>query len=603
MATLIDNETKEVDNSVEARLRERIPFFAENPSFFKNTASPILVQGLVQSGKTKVIIGMSIFNVLVLKMPTIIIIRNYIADYEQIKRAFESELFADFNVSVLYAGEGITHKSFFQTDVSITICIDNHTPMKKISNTYEEFCKENNTKVPYSLIVDEADMIGYKKKDDRTRIMAFRKLKDNAARYIGVTATTFDMILMDNELDNKSIYKVPVHPNYKGLDHPDFSVIEKEPTFEFRSEDKALTSDMEKFYLELLKEPRPKEQPVICLQMTGVWIKDQVETSKALVGHPTLRQMAVVVYNGKGVNIFLPKQTNLPIDKRSCFVKNGHIGKALQYIKDLCGDMIGHIVIIAGAIVGRGLNISSTDYKWHLTHQICQVSKIATCSDVTQSCRLFGIYDDTIPIKLYCTTKEKDALIKSHRLQKRLMEAGEKMEETMIMKDLVAITPIHKDLVPARKLTNKITPRPNFLLVETEEEQYSDNPTIITKRKKASSVDGEPRATTKRRLVEPIEDGEIISVVVSGLTPKVLEVVNDVIKHMSDKPNEWTVRTSVFEAIVGPGMEKSRLNKLEFNLRTSYLKEKGYVKTNDETVEGLLMKKIGKKWYIRYNTK
>lgn len=603
--------------SVQDKLSQKIPFFAENPEIFQDACNgnAVLISGLVQSGKTSVIIGMSIYNVLVLKRPTVIIIRNYTADYYQLKEAFRSSRFAEFNVPVVYAGDCNPIQMFNSRNPAVTICLENEAPMRKIVESFDmlgnpEFC----------LIADEADAICYKKFQVKRRISLFHQIKDRAFSFYGVTATAFDMMFMETKLDSKSIYKLPVPVNYKGVNHPDFSVVELPKNFVFRpktiknNSEYKLPEDMEEFYEGLLNEElddeKNPEHPIICLQKTGTKKEDQLKNLQALIHHPLFgKAFVIIVYNGDGVYLYVPKQMeealsvcllgqpNLGLGKeyientfphitkedRVLFYERDSIGNALQLLKDInCGkSVISHILIIAGQIVGRGLNMSSKDYEWHLTHQILQVSNTATCSDITQSCRLFGIYNDCIKTKLYCLQKDSLALKQCHELQDRLIEGADLHDETIPMMQLCKQVRVFVKKIPKR-ITNKLRPVPVFNTVATEEEQYS-----------------EPKEQFVRNVRRRTErgEGEFYLVQVERLAPRELEIYNAVIDYMIDHKNEWFARARLVDAIMKPGME---MHCIRAHLKDFCLNDKN-MKTDDEHSIGLLFKKNGNRWNVRYN--
>jgi hypothetical protein len=230
-------------------------------------------------------------------------------------------------------------------------------------------------------------------------------------QFIGVTATAFNVIYLEQELKNHCIYHVPKESNYKGISHPDFSMEELQNNFQFKlmkdSETWKLSPDMEEFYSKLLNfdvfESSVREEdekrgeywtdhPIICLQKTETTILKQNQWMTSLIEHPRFgKRFVVIVYNGEGVFAYSPhgipseiptsntvvKGIVSPIDKNGDIIhldivqfKTLKIGGILEYFKDYARIKPTHIVIIAGLMVGRGLNICSSDHKWHLTHQI-----------------------------------------------------------------------------------------------------------------------------------------------------------------------------------------------------------------------------------------
>jgi hypothetical protein len=125
-------------------------------------------------------------------------------------------------------------------------------------------------------------------------------------------------------------------------------------------------------------------------------------------------------------------------------------------------------------MVNRGLNICSNDYKWHLTHQILKLSDTATCADNNQiSGRLFGIYRDTVPLRLFVLKKDALSLKQSHYLQKRIFEGACLHELADRMPNLCQQIKVFVGLIPKRKTTKKCR-EPHWNKVANERDQYGD---------------------------------------------------------------------------------------------------------------------------------
>lgn len=501
---------------IQKKLQEKIEFFRpeNNPTIFEDLENPEksvkLITGQVQSGKTAVICGLSVYLIKALKMPVVIVVRNFTADYQQLAKKFKpSGSFGEFDVMVHYAKDAPKENFFSPDNIGLTICIEHQTQLKKIIEGYElrntEFC----------LIADEADSICYKTRSsaERERIGLFNTLREHASQFIGVTATAFDMLYLENELKNQNIYHLPVPEFYKGIEHPDFSIEELPQNFNFSlREDSAsawkLSTDMERFYTRLTDIPifesvvREEDEkygeiwtdhPVICLQRTETEIKKQLQAMGAMIRHPVFgTEWTVIVYNGEGVYAYspdgmsneikdsegqvcrgkAPKSVYLEDARTALYFDSLTIGDILQYFKERGTAM--HIVIIAGQMVNRGLNICSNDYKWHLTHQILKLSDTATCADNNQiSGRLFGIYRDTVPLRLFVLKKDALSLKQSHYLQKRIFEGACLHELAERMPNLCQQIKVFVGLIPKRKTTKKCR-EPHWNKVSREEEQYGD---------------------------------------------------------------------------------------------------------------------------------
>jgi hypothetical protein len=199
------------------------------------------------------------------------------------------------------------------------------------------------------------------------------------------------------------------------------------------------------------------------------------------------------VYNGEGVYLYSPDRLDneiigdegesaegiVPSDRYSQYIsdcdvlhfKKAGIKHALQYFKQRAQTPT-HIVIIAGLMVGRGLNIVSSDYQWHLTHQILRVSDTADISDLIQKLRLLGIFRDSLPLRLFLTKKEATNLKKGHFLHNTLLDGAESVEDLVFVPELVEQIEIPSGYIPRRRTTKKCAePTWNEIVVEKKAEQ------------------------------------------------------------------------------------------------------------------------------------
>jgi hypothetical protein len=124
-------------------------------------------------------------------------------------------------------------------------------------------------------------------------------------------------------------------------------------------------------------------------------------------------------------------------------------------------------------MVGRGLNVVSTDFKWHITHQILRNSDMATCADIVQKLRLLGIYLDLIQVHLFCLQRDAIAIKQSAKLQKRIFEGADLHEELATMPDLCEEIKMYVGNIPQRRTTKKCR-EPRWNKVAKEQEQYED---------------------------------------------------------------------------------------------------------------------------------
>jgi hypothetical protein len=601
-------------------LQERIPFFRpeHNPTIFEDLAnrdkSTKLVAGRVQSGKTAVICGLASYLVHVLKMPTIVVVRNYTADYLQLSRKFSRQgMFGHLNMLVHYAKDARVNQILLNEHPALTICLEHQTQLQKVIDAYLF------NRVNFCLITDEADSIAYKSKIDKQRILLFNTLRQHASQFIAVTATAFDMLYLDSTLDNQNIYHVPVPANYKGIEHSGFTLKELPKNFDFKMESETpaiwkLSPDMERFYANLVQIPvfqyeqeDEKEvltHPVICLQKTETEIKKQLQCMGALIRHPIFgKEFVVIAYNGEGVYAYSPRGLDREIPDHEgemcwgdestspylvdCPVKHFKslgIGDILQYFKKYSvKDRTTHIVIIAGQMVGRGLNIVSNDYKWHLTHQILRVSETSTCADITQSCRVFGIYSDNIPTTLYCLQKDAMNLKQSHELQKRIFEGADLSQITENMPELCKQIKMFVGHIPRRRTTKKCA-EPEWNCVAKEREQYEQ--------------------VEEEKETRDIMNGTYLLINPSLLRANNVSHYNRIIEYLqsSRQVNKWIPRMKIFKAIAKEVGEENRLNSNTWGWIAQDRSTCVCDQVADENTVGLLFTQLpNREWSIRLN--
>ena len=485
------NQQKQTKNEVQEFLKQKIAFFRpeHNPTIFDDLESSDLevsnklIAGLIQSGKSNVICGLALYLTRGLGLSVVVLLRNYNADYEQLRSKFESE----YDTIPFYAGDRTQLRHMFKGDPKVIICIENEKQMIRLD---EEINKLNPS---FVLIADEVDSVCYKADETGQRIMAFESIKSKSSQFIGVTATSYVMLYKEHLLTNRAIYRVPVDPCYKGIDYliGTNSIEELPNNFDFKLKTITpavweLSEDMEQFYTRIANIAPFEEkevggnathQPVIVLQTTETEIKKQFQCMGALARHPVFKkEFSIIVYNGEGVYLYSPQRLDneiigdegeltegiLPNDRYSHYIsdcnvlhfKKAGIKHALQYFKNR-EQTPSHIIIIAGLMVGRGLNIVSSDYQWHLTHQILRVSDNADISDLIQKLRLLGIFKDSLPLRLFLTKREATNLKKGHFLHNTLLNGAEHYEALGVMPELVEEIEMPAGHIPRRRTTKK----------------------------------------------------------------------------------------------------------------------------------------------------
>jgi hypothetical protein len=581
----------EQDSDLDSEIGSEI-FDLESENRTRQIAKTKLIAGHVQSGKSAVICGLAVYLVAVLKKPVVIVVRNYTADYQQLASKFDRNgTFGIFDVIVHYAKTANTNQIFHPRYPAITICLEHQTQLKKLVEAHkarpEEFC----------LIADEADAVCYKDNYDRERIAHFTELSERAQQFIAVTATAFDMLYLERKLDNRSIYKLPIPESYKGIDHPDFSFSPLPTKFDFALKCITpaiyeLSESMQQFYSELANTPvfqldngGVNYHPVICLHKTESIIKKQIQYLAALARHPVFgKEFVVMTYNGEGVYLYSPFDIGRTISEthgsepKLAYLADIHnvyhykdmgIHQVLQHLKTLNRpDRITHIVIIGGQMVSRGLNIVSTDYQWHLTHQIYKVSTQSTCAEDIQGCRIFGVYRDNIPTKLFCLQKDINNITQAQQLQERIYEGANFYQLTESLPELCEKIKVFKGLIP-RKRTSKKCAEPLWNRVSKKEYQYDE-----------------------------MDEGEYYCILPEKLGTREKEIYDYTVDYLFEKRGTWVSRTEIVGHIIG---FNERENTIRGHLSDMCRFTHKYTKTPEDSHSGLLFKQQRNRWFIRLN--
>jgi hypothetical protein len=618
--------------------QENFYFFRKYPNVFtelqerNESGSPphFLIHGNVQGGKTPVIAGLALYMVRDMRLSVVVVVRNILEDQRQLTDKFKNphEPFHFF-----YSREAIkvstpeeSLSTFHREEPALTVALENQTQLQKIVDTWRGTSGGPNE---FALIIDEADAIAFKGQNGRPtypKVNGYLKeLQDRARVVIMVTATSFDVLYLEARLTNRRIYSIPKHPNYKGVDHPGVQLIPVTMDLRYGGVGQPISPGLLEWYEELSQqmpfERAVREEngeltdhPIICLQKTETKIAKQMDMLYVLATDPRFRErFAILVYNGKGVHAYY--HTLLPeiIPERGIYGKH-HIDprcnvSTRQYKKASIRDVlrmlrlyrnqypITHIIIIAGFTVSRGLNIvSGVDYKWHLTHEIMYHSPNASVSDLIQSCRIFGIYYDSIPLKIYCAPEDAVSIRQAHFVQDRLIEGATSLatfeQVTASMPTLCRVIRICKNFIPARRTTQKCA-EPEWNIVSTEEEQYVDE-----EEEKEELDDDEFKEDT-----EDDNDGShIFRVLPERLGEVSRAYYNQIVVYLTDMHHTgvWMLKSRVLSMIYRNIQERNVIKSSIWNWTDVHSNFFEYAETEWES--GLLIRQdTTGAWFMRLN--
>ena len=406
-----------------------------------------VIKGLVQSGKTAMIIDLSILAYIDLGK-ALIILRNSDADLIQIYERINSrvkELFSNLKLSDEFKIPIIKKGNPERFGIHITLG----------NNTLEKYANELESKT-FTMFIDEADYLdsgkNTKKKDGEnvpTRTGWIQQLKEKAQGTFLISATVLDC-LGKNKVLPKNIIFVPVQPTYHSFSFFEQHLIPEKSEYVGNVDGDLFKSDPDLLsFLEKYEKQEPiltniSNRPNMCLILQSL-NKDPNYKAQEVVRKkfPTLR---TIVYNGDGItssyNGSEPKLEN-----------EVSIAAYLQSLKD--ADLFQNIVIFSGEVLGRGVSVVSTDYIWHSNYirYLEPESRLVpeTLQMVERAC---GNFKDRSSIHVFLTKKtlkkinrytalQEECLLnlKKHVEHERVLEAGK------FCKDIIAQIPIFNEKV------------------------------------------------------------------------------------------------------------------------------------------------------------
>lgn len=412
-----------------------------------------MIMGYIQSGKTEILFASTLFLARLLNQNVIVILRDYTGDAEQflfnLKTRFLEGIRGDMITAghdigsvtdvlrVLFAGDIVHHKDESVSDPThiadalhggegvVVVALANDTQILAVNKLLDDVHS------PPFVFIDECDdlMTSTGARGDQ-----IKRLTERARHVIGVSATVFDC-LHDDRLASSRVYLLPPPTDYKGIDRFVMNTIDEIP-----AGDSTSRLDRDPDLVRLLDSNRTtvmssggKPYPMITLIKNERLTADQMgllrDIRKAYKDDYT-----VIVYNGKNISLYAPGlptdgEIRLPSSHRKAkkeepllLFRRACVQDVLQLLKNRGGaKRFPRIVIISCEIIGRGINIVSRDFVWHLTHMFYRPSKSATVPMMMQSMRLAGRYQDNMPLSLYATEKVLTDILTGLRLQQEIV--------------------------------------------------------------------------------------------------------------------------------------------------------------------------------------
>jgi hypothetical protein len=450
-----------IQDEIKKYLKSNSKLFDVIPIFEKdiNITDPILIKGAIQSGKTNIICALSLYYRFIYNYNIIVILRNFTDDYKQYLKAIQEFInkgkkeIQNEKICIEYSGNIIKTKKneFKNTNIFIEnfknetlhcISLANYDQIAKIN-----YCI-NSLNNPYIVIIDEVDQLLYT--DGELLKSELQKLLNQSINYIGISATLFE-ITMDYKFNTLNTFYLLPPKNYKGILDINFNLIEKfNGNFKY---DECLNKFLNLEY-ELYNN-----HPFIGLIKTERKIKYQNDLMTYLI-EKYKDKFTIITYNGINIKLYSKQLIDYKIkiskykkelnqnDNNIHIFNNCSISMILQYLKENGGIyQFPKILIISHGLVGRGINIVSQDYQWHLTHMFYRPSNSCSTETLIQSMRLCGIYNDNISLNCYIDKKNYESLYKGYQLQEDIFNRIRKTRENINIKEFMIHEKIYKDKI------------------------------------------------------------------------------------------------------------------------------------------------------------
>lgn len=385
-----------------------------------------LIQGHVQSGKTRCMIGTMIGLMALHRQSSVIIVRNLRADALQFVGAAQRAINRYGNdmtnktvpFRVVMANK-TSHKrmkdirSVLRRGNGIIVCLANGNQISRVTDMIEELHMKDRYPI-FNLFVDEADDLFDKDPDSAQKFFEeFDTIRTFANKKFCVTATSFDLFFVNHTITNDHVFVLEKPDNYTGVDDLMFVQIPMgaRPKFSEKRQYFEIDPYAKQYYRDLSQMVSTVNQPLIVLHKTSRLNMHHKQILDFFVNDETFEdrdKWAVVIYNGEGVTLYHHTLIGEKVKMKSAggdkikgvsagishTFHDATVGDVLKYLKKRnkkTGD-ITHIVIISGDLASRGVNFVSSDYKWHLTHMYYISATNASDCDRLQALRVCGVF-------------------------------------------------------------------------------------------------------------------------------------------------------------------------------------------------------------------
>jgi hypothetical protein len=455
--------------------RNKQPLFRDSkfPATATTFTNLCLIRGALQSGKALMIMLLILIGMGQEIVPIVILERikdkkqliermkrldkNLIRDFELFLFELSKKgiVFPDQNdfikefVNPIYIGDIRGEKSraqlmsnFAEAIPTPVICLGNASQLKKV---YDGFLLAEGRhpvddrgvriKCEYLWIGDEMDTL-YKGLDTKFK-PEFEKIRLRANKQFGLTATPFDVWLLEEQFRTSLLFTLPIPSAYKGPDKVAPIYIDKDcpniRSIKLRERFALFGEDIYPFTSTILNT-------LDSIIQTGPWnpgfqvgMTDNdisscipmprmgfINISRFTEHHDQIqdllmntRQAVTIVHNGNGLTMFSPLHlTNkITIGKYSSIFKGKkhnfptvcdiQLSDIYSFLREQ--NSLLPVFTIGCENLSRGLSMVCKKYSWHQDFGI--LLNESTASDSLQDMRVCGIFHDLIPLTIYTTRK------------------------------------------------------------------------------------------------------------------------------------------------------------------------------------------------------
>jgi len=409
----------------------------------------VLITGPPQSGKTQKLA--ECINECIRTHSVVLIIRNLITDKGQLENKLKK--LSNFKIH----DDAVKFENY--NGNSVLIIQWNKTQLTKTNNAITR---------PFFLFTDESDDIGYKNSGIVSDL--YEEFKTKSDGHYEVTATPWDVLYGNDDLDVKNVLVVKPNVNFRGIDDYVYS--------QYEISSKTDINDIINDYYISKTTDNFCSQPAIILHKNGNRQAKHTDFIMWIAGHTTFKTIyTVIVEDGRGFQLYCPHLESGGIitingvdyketEENSNYFnnisnKNLDIQELLQWLKTSNIMGITHIIIKTGNQAGRSRSYVSADGQWHLTHQFLYNSRDIPIPDLIQSLRLSHTLGGDNTLELTAPVKTiKDIKKGNNAINKALKIITESTTASTCKEKLLAIkwnieeipnaklckSPLHKDM-------------------------------------------------------------------------------------------------------------------------------------------------------------